>query len=392
MADPLQDFVSALLSDQMQKNLAAENPYYRLQAAPVAIGQALAQNAGDLPGSTKEKLGWALGTGLISGMLGGAGDEYQNVLSDRYQNAIFGGSDGSDLSPNLFNAAKRQRSLLSANAMFKAAEDKKDILKNLLSDPQKIAYLREIAPEQAEKLGIAEEKIQAPEGQKPQGILEKVGSFIGGLSGGVQGQGTQKPKNLLNPVVAKQEEATENLRKEFNALPEVKNFAIIQPKAEALSKALSDISKVTDQELVRYAMLMIEPTSVVREGEAAAIANSQSFTQEWKGALLGALNGQSTLGPDAREGLRRLAVRAYEGHKNLFNQRAAFYSQEAKTKGLDPSRIVSGIAPNASAIFGDASIPISPDPKTFPLVNGQRTEWTGKINPQTGKYVMRVVK
>jgi len=134
-------------------------------------------------------------------------------------------------------------------------------------------------------------------------------------------------------------DALTTLRKEFNALEPVKNFAKASQGATALAGALKDKSKVSDQELVRYSILMIEPGMAVREGEQGAVANSQSIPEAWKGQLESALSGSSALGDDVRKGIERLATRAYNSHKGLYDQAYDMYGKEAEMQGLDKSRL-----------------------------------------------------
>lgn len=137
----------------------------------------------------------------------------------------------------------------------------------------------------------------------------------------------------------KKEDATDALRKEFSALPEVKNYAQVEKAASVLNEATKDKSAVTDQELVRYSILLIEPGMAVREGEQAAVANSQSLPEAWKGQLRKALVGESALSDDTRAGLKRLAERAYIGQKDQYDRALTFYQSQAKQKGIDPDRI-----------------------------------------------------
>jgi len=114
----LEDFAAALAGDQAQQQIAAENPYYGLQAAPNTFLNTAMTLAAQNPTqySNKEKYGSALIGGLLSGMLGGAGDNYQATLTDRYNNALMGSMTGrpvtdEGLSPNLFKKATTQGSL-----------------------------------------------------------------------------------------------------------------------------------------------------------------------------------------------------------------------------------------------------------------------------------------
>lgn len=137
----------------------------------------------------------------------------------------------------------------------------------------------------------------------------------------------------------KQEEEMDKLRKEFSGLPEVKNFAAVEKAGKIITQAVADDSSVADQELVRYSIQLIEPGMAVREGEQRAVASSQSIPEAWKGELTKALSGKSALGPEVREGIKRLAERAYQGNKEQYDRTLKFYQDQALTKNLDPSRI-----------------------------------------------------
>lgn len=139
-----------------------------------------------------------------------------------------------------------------------------------------------------------------------------------------------------NPKV---EEETDKLRKEFSQLPEAKSFALVEKAGKIINEAIKDPSAVTDQELVRYSILLIEPGMAVREGEQRAVAASQSIPEEWRGSLTKALKGGSSLGTDVREGLKRLAERSYQGNKEQYDRTLDFYKEQATKKGLDPNRI-----------------------------------------------------
>ena len=408
----LEELAAYLLGDATQKTIAAENPYYNLKQAPDAVTSALISNVSKNPTgtSTKEALAWGLGSGLLSGLLGGQGDQYQQTLTDRYANTVMGKAgtaEDAQLPPGLFGSANRAKELWKLQSGLEDAKVKREsnakMISELVSDPAKLATLREVAPEIAAQIGLGEAPIAqataTPEAATPQqkpGIIQSAVGAVrdmfsppqAGPAQVTQPQAPTKTPSLINPVTKTKEDAIDNLRKEFNTLPEVKNFAIIQSKAAPLSKALSDLGKVSDQELVRYSLLMIEPTSVVRDGEAAAMAASQSIPEEWKGAMAAALNGSTTLGPEARQGIKRLAMRAYDGHRELYNRAVQFYGKEAKSKGLDSNRVsIYGEAQPAESLFGKADEIVPPDPKTFP----PGTTWTGKVDAN-GNYVMRKTK
>lgn len=151
----------------------------------------------------------------------------------------------------------------------------------------------------------------------------------------------------------KREEEVDKLRKEFNALQQVKDFAQVEKSASVINEALDDPSAMSDLELVRYSILLIEPGMAVREGEQAAVLSSQSIPASIKGRINKTFNEGAELGPQAREALRNLAKRAYKGNKEQYDRTLGFYQNEATAKGIDPNRIsYIGESKDLNQIFG----------------------------------------
>lgn len=164
----------------------------------------------------------------------------------------------------------------------------------------------------------------------------------------------QAKKQLIGSSPAVNEEM-DKLKKSFESEPEVQKFIVVEGSARALAQALKDNSSVSDQELVRRSIQMIEPGMAVREGEQAAMASSQSIPQAWMGELSKALSGGTKLREEVREGIKRLAMRAYESNKFQYDRALDFYSKQARDRNVDPvniSRI--GKSLDTSSIFGDA--------------------------------------
>jgi hypothetical protein len=134
----------------------------------------------------------------------------------------------------------------------------------------------------------------------------------------------------------------DSLRKEFNALPEVKNFSLIDNAAKVVAKAVQDPSAVATQELVRRAVQLVEPGMAVREGEQAAIMASQSIPDRFKGELARALSGEGGLQEDTRQGIMRIAQRAYESQASRYKSTKDFYEGLAEERGI-PKKAISYI-------------------------------------------------
>lgn len=191
------------------------------------------------------------------------------------------------------------------------------------------------------------------------------------------GQPENVPAVLLNPEL---EAEQDKIKKDFSSLPEVKEFSVVKSSADALSKALADTGAVSDLELVRRSIQMIEPGMAVREGEQAAVAKSQSIPDSIKGEINRTFSSGTAMSDQAREGIKNLAIRAYEAKKAQYDQSLNFYKQEADIKGLDPKRVsYLGDAPATDSIFNVvAKGPATVDPSVPPGMKKQRNPMTGE--------------
>jgi len=117
----LEQLVSEIYGAPTQQAIAGENPYYTLAAAPNAVTKALVDIAqprvtkeGDFYSpqfSTGEVLPYSIGAGLLSGLMQGLGNDYQNDLTNRYFQVVDTGSTNEYLPSALFGSANRQRQL-----------------------------------------------------------------------------------------------------------------------------------------------------------------------------------------------------------------------------------------------------------------------------------------
>ena len=127
-----------------------------------------------------------------------------------------------------------------------------------------------------------------------------------------------------------------------------------------MAGALKDKGSPSDLELVRYAVQMIEPGMAVREGEQKAVMQSGSIPDQWKGELNKTLANGTALGDTVREGLKRLASRAYEAQKSGYDKANTYYNGLARGRGLlkeDEDISYLGQALPSESIFGTIIAP-----------------------------------
>ena len=372
--DPeLMKIVLATMGGGNQETIAEYNPYLQFAAAPQAMAQTIQANIGKSVDSNelwKNAFAASIG-GLASGALQGLGQDYQGTLTDRYNSALQNTLEGkpvdsSNLPLGLFGDIQRKAKL------FQLQSNMSDYVKRqeLKQAEKLLEFKNKLAVKQAGDIEAA--KIEGQNrgwigggksaSKPPTESAVEASPFALPKEGGMEsGQRTieNNPNSPFYKAEKEKKEATfvneQKLRKEYNALPIVKKFGGIAVYADAMAKALQDTNAMTDLELVRYSILMIEPEMAVREGEQSAVLASQSIPQGLKGQMAKALNGESALTQQSREGLRNLAMRAYDAHKTQYLQATSSYQQMAKDYGLNPDRLgyMGEIAP-IEKIFGPA--------------------------------------
>jgi hypothetical protein len=127
----------------------------------------------------------------------------------------------------------------------------------------------------------------------------------------------------------------DTMRKEFNALPEVKDYSTVSKAAEVVAKAVKDPSAVAAAELVKRAIQLIEPGLAVQVGEQRAIEQSQSIPDAYKAQLTKALTGQGVFGEQVRNDIINLARRSYEAQTNKYDQARTYYQNQLSQRQIN---------------------------------------------------------
>lgn len=167
------------------------------------------------------------------------------------------------------------------------------------------------------------------------------------------------------------------LRKEYDMLPEVKDYKVVRSNYERIRQGVQLGTGAGDAAIVFGYMKMLDPTSVVREGEQATTRNAAGVPEAVRG-MYNQLVGGGQLSDEARQQILGAAEKVYgESSANIedVNKR---YGSYADTWKLDPSRIVAPVeqydpmAPGGSAIPPTGRDRFGPAPKRL------------KFNPATG--------
>lgn len=173
------------------------------------------------------------------------------------------------------------------------------------------------------------------------------------------------------------------LRKDFEALPDVKNFREIANSYEQVKKLGASGTAADDMAMTFGFMKMLDPTSVVREGEYALVGRAQGLTGRALVALQKIDSGQA-LTPDLRRELTATAKRVFDTRLARYKEIENQFRGYAEEDGIDPDRVTPAFQGGAS----DApATPVRPkviaDPLWRTATPQQQAYWNA--SPPTGE-------
>lgn len=131
---------------------------------------------------------------------------------------------------------------------------------------------------------------------------------------------------------------TQKLKNDFDALPEVKAY---RQAITALGTGLKTGNTPQGDLALIYAYAkMMDPNSVVREGEAASVANADTIAGQIAARLKKELEGTGTFSPEARANLREEMIAKAQDYNFAYRAARTRFSEDAKAFGVDPQRVV----------------------------------------------------
>ena len=391
----------------------ARSPFRGFTSGGNAIGQAVVQGS---PGrGTSDIIKSAIVGGLISGVGSNLTDRYVADQNQKAQDVLYGGIEGrkvsrpAGMSPSVFNSLQKTSSVFGLGQQIhrEARKDSADLqLRNSIlakgaDNPYKAKQAQKLLQDffggggqQPQVTGRGEASSETPASQGEaaplgtQGQRKTYYDYLEQFQGNESAAEAALKRDLEKPD--RDAEGLTDLRKEFQALPEIRAFTTSDIGIRSLREAIKDPAATSDLELVRGAIQAIEPGMAVREGEAAAAQNSASIPDSYKAWLAKALKGESGLPEDVRQGILRIAERRYLGYAEKFNAARTFYQNRAEQRGLDPNGIT--YLPEANAGSGGSSTnssqnlaPLSPQPQAGPVPSASRG--SGSTVAQEGDVV-----
>lgn len=130
------------------------------------------------------------------------------------------------------------------------------------------------------------------------------------------------------------------LRNEF--VTASKQFSDISQSYQRIQDSVTEPSAAGDLSLIYNYMKMLDPGSVVREGEFATAQNSAGVPERIRSQYNSVVNGER-LSPNTRNDFFSRAGKLYKGQENLHKTREGEYTRIAKEYGVNPSRVIVNI-------------------------------------------------
>jgi hypothetical protein len=128
-------------------------------------------------------------------------------------------------------------------------------------------------------------------------------------------------------------------RKEFTALPQVKSFADQTTAYGRVMSSISDPSPAGDLALIFNYMKVLDPGSVVREGEFATAQNAGSVDDRTRGLYNRIMSGER-LSERQRADFADRATRLYGGAEQQYMSIAEQYGSFAQAAGLPADQVI----------------------------------------------------
>jgi len=163
------------------------------------------------------------------------------------------------------------------------------------------------------------------------------------------GQVTQPvAQQTQTPIVKKQAQTKQDifkqeqdLRKQYQDTPEVKNFGEVRSAYNIINKSLSSASPAGDLAGATTFMKLLDPTSVVRDTELRLAMEATGVVDRAQNYFNMLATGQK-LNPTQRQDFLNVANKLYQAAEEVKNKYDIQYAEIAKTNKLDPSKVIMG--------------------------------------------------
>jgi hypothetical protein len=133
----------------------------------------------------------------------------------------------------------------------------------------------------------------------------------------------------------------QDLRKQYQDTPEVKNFGEVRSAFNIINTSLSNASPAGDLAGATKFMKLLDPNSVVRDTELQLAMNATGVVDKAQNYFNMLATGQK-LNPTQRQDFKDVAVKLYKAAEDVKNKYDVQYADIAKSNKLNPSKVIMG--------------------------------------------------
>lgn len=132
---------------------------------------------------------------------------------------------------------------------------------------------------------------------------------------------------------------------------ELAPFEIVKQGYGNITTFYSNPNATSDYALAVAFAKILDPGSVAREGEVAAVQNAGARIPALGQALRNAVTGEGSLTPEVRQQIAELATQIYTERSSAAQTTLGRYTELAKQAGVPPEFIYSGVIPEAQTVI-----------------------------------------
>ena len=137
-------------------------------------------------------------------------------------------------------------------------------------------------------------------------------------------------------------ERERQLRQDVTGDPQFKRYQEAAPIYQSMVETGGRNSKFSDLNLVYGLAKIMDPNSVVREGEQITVRDASGLSESFLGQI-NAINGGAALTPATRQAMMQEAKSRMMEYRKAAAQQQGFYGGVADEYGIDRGRVIPGL-------------------------------------------------
>ncbi|MBX5143240.1 hypothetical protein HJB79_31520 [Rhizobium lentis] len=234
---------------------------------------------------------------------------------------------------NEMQQAQYEQQLKQSDPKYRQDLEKGSIELQNLREPKMSPSEQATDAREREKMAFEREKFDA---EVKKGQWQKL------TDGRLYNQTTGEFKDAPPPVpgsVAPKFDDIAGLRKEVYQLPSYKNMSQALPIYRSMAETAGRNTKASDLNLVYGLGKIMDPNSVVREGEMVMVKNTASLP-DWLQGAIASLNGGAALTPETRQAIMTEAYGRMQGYDQAFKQDMSQYQGIVQRNNLNQADII----------------------------------------------------